>query len=66
MSSKNLDNLINEKAAAKILDKGVQSLRNDRHLCKGIPYIKIGRSVRYSLEDINRYIDDNRITPEFI
>jgi hypothetical protein len=54
---------INEYDAAKIVGKAVQSLRNDRHLCKGLPYIKMGKSVRYLIADINEYLLAHRIEP---
>jgi len=55
---------INEHQAAAIFSKSVQSLRNERFLKKGCPYVKIGRSVRYLLSDIRDYLKKNRIDPE--
>jgi hypothetical protein len=40
------------------------TLRNHRHLHKGIPYIKIGRSVRYDPDDIENYIRRHRVDTE--
>jgi hypothetical protein len=57
---------INEYEAARILAKSVQSLRNERHLRKGCPYIKIGKCVRYLLSDLIDYLNENRIDPEKI
>lgn len=54
---------VNEKIAADILDVGVQSLRNDRSHHRGMPYVKIGRSVRYLMSDIESYLQTNRIVP---
>lgn len=54
---------VNEKIAADILDVGVQSLRNDRSNHRGMPYVKIGRSVRYLMSDIESYLQSNRIVP---
>jgi hypothetical protein len=56
--------IIDENQAAKILGRAVQTLRNDRHLRKGVPYIKLGRSVRYRLSDLLSYIEKHRIDPE--
>lgn len=56
--------LIDEKQMAMTIGKSVQTLRNDRHLNRGLPYIKLGRSVRYSMEDIERFIDDRKIQTE--
>jgi hypothetical protein len=55
---------INEKKVAEITEIGVQTLRNDRHLRRGLPYIKKGRTVRYSLADIIEYMENHKIKPE--
>jgi len=39
----------------------VQTLRNDRFKRQRIPYHKIGRSIRYKLADVVRYMDSGRI-----
>ena len=53
-----------EKKAAKTMGVAVQTLRNWRHLRKGPAYIKLGRSVRYRIEDLLDFIEKNRIDPE--
>lgn len=40
---------IDEKIVSKITGRAIQTLRNDRFHRRGIPYYKIGRSVRYRL-----------------
>ncbi len=55
---------ITESEVAKILSMSVQSLRNWRCQRKGPPYLKIGRSVRYPVEDLNRYLQQKKIVPE--
>jgi hypothetical protein len=55
---------VNEHEAAQIFRKSVQTLRNERFLKKGCPYVKLGRSVRYLISDINNYLVQNRIDPE--
>ena len=54
---------VDEKAAARILGIAVQTLRNWRHIRKGPAYIKMGRSVRYQIKDLQEYLDDRRIDP---
>ena len=54
--------LIDEHEAAKMTARAVQSLRNDRHNRCGLSYVKLGRSVRYALVDIESYIEANRIS----
>lgn len=55
---------VKETEAAEFLDRAVQTLRNDRHLRKGPPYIKMGRSVRYLIGDLLDYVKAHRIDPE--
>lgn len=56
--------VVDEKQAAAIMRRSIQTLRNDRHLRRGCPYLKIGRSVRYLLSDIHNYLAERRIDPE--
>jgi hypothetical protein len=56
--------LVDDRVAAKILGRAVQTLRNDRHLQKGVPYIRLGRSVRYRIGDLLSYINEHRIDLE--
>jgi len=39
----------------------LSDLRNKRHLGKGIPYIKVGRSVRYDLADVIAYMEARKV-----
>ena len=56
--------VINETQAAEILGRAVQTLRNDRHLRKGPAYLKLGRSVKYRVNDLVDYMEKHRIDPE--
>ena len=53
----------NERRAAEIIGCSVSKLRQDRHKCRGLPYAKFGRSVRYCTADILPYMVRQRITP---
>ena len=61
--------LVSETEAAKIL--GCARITLSRGRSEGPranrmpvpPYLKIGRSVRYSLDDLERFIENCRITP---
>jgi predicted DNA-binding transcriptional regulator AlpA len=55
---------IDEKEVARITGRGLQTRRNDRHRGRGLPYIKMGRSVRYSLEDVIRFMESRKIATE--
>ncbi len=52
---------VTEDDVANVTKKGVQTLRNDRHLGRGIPYVKLGRSVRYLLKDVEQYLRSHKI-----
>ena len=57
---------ITEKDVAKITQRALPTLRNDRHLKQGIPYVKVGRSVRYKLEDVIDFMEAHKIKTEEI
>ena len=52
---------ITEKEVSEITGRALSTLRNERFLGKGIPYIKIGKSVRYRLDDVIEYMEERRI-----
>ena len=52
---------IDEKQVAEITGLSVHTLRRDRHMRQGMPYYKIGRVVRYSIQDIVEYMESRRI-----
>lgn len=56
--------LMTDVEVAKVKNCSVQTLRNDRHLRRGLPYIKSGRSIRYAPADVAADILAGRIDPE--
>jgi len=52
---------LNEKQVAEMTGFALQTLRNDRFLGRRLPYIKTGRSVRYSLEDVVQFMESHKI-----
>lgn len=58
------DKYLKEKQVAEITAIALQTLRNDRYFRKGIPFIKKGRSVRYSAEDVHRFMQGHRVEME--
>ena len=54
---------IDEREVARITGRAVQSLRNDRFVGKGFPYVKVGRSVRYNLAEVLEWMERHRVTP---
>lgn len=55
---------LNDVQAAQLLGLSPQTLRNWRTQRKGPPYVKLGRAIRYHLEDLRDYIASRRIVPE--
>lgn len=55
--------LLTEKQVAKRTNLSLSKIQQDRFKGLGLPYVKIGRSVRYLEEDINNFISDNRVVP---
>ena len=60
----NMPKYINEKEVSAITGRAIPTLRNDRHLNRGIPYCKISRSIRYCLQDVIDYMEDRKIQTE--
>jgi predicted DNA-binding transcriptional regulator AlpA len=54
---------VTEKQVSKITEIALPTLRNYRHNGKGPPYVKVGRSVRYLLADVIRFMEQGRIQP---
>ena len=55
---------LNEEEGSRVLGISTQTMRNWRHVGKGPPYIKLGRIVRYKLQDLLDYMDQKKIIPE--
>lgn len=52
---------ITEKEASSITGLALPTLRNHRFCRTGIPYSKLGRSVRYLLADVLEFCEARRI-----
>jgi len=52
---------VDTREAAKLIHKTPESLRNDRHLKRGLDYYKLGKKVLYALEDINNFIENSKV-----
>jgi hypothetical protein len=55
--------LLNEKDAAVVLGMKVKTLQMWRHLSKGPRYYKLGRCCRYSLADLEDYMESCTVEP---
>ena len=52
---------LNEVEVSQITGVALSTLRNQRFAGIGIPYCKLGRSVRYSLQDVIDYMESRKI-----
>jgi hypothetical protein len=54
---------MNEFEVAKITGLAVQTLRNWRFQRRGFPYSKLGKAIRYNIDDVLKYMEAQKITP---
>lgn len=55
-----MNRLYTEIEIAQKFNMSVQTLQRNRHLGIGLPYIKIGRLVRYDETEVKRFIKQGR------
>lgn len=55
---------INENEVSEVTGLAKSTLRNERCLGRGIPYVKVGRSVRYSLRDVLDFMESRKVKTE--
>ena len=54
---------LNEAEVAAITGRALATLRNDRFLRRGIPYLKVsGRSIRYKTQNVLAFMETRPIT----
>ena len=58
MSIKSFPKLLNQKEVALIIRKSEAWLERQRWKEEGIPYLKIGRNVRYQEDDVLRFLEE--------
>jgi hypothetical protein len=66
METKSLDTdlgLITEQAYAQFVGKTLGSVRNERHLGRGPAFVKLGRTIKYPLAEVQRYVAANTRKP---
>jgi|MGYP000098582061 hypothetical protein len=49
--------LVNEKVLAEKLDVSISKLQRDRHLKRGLPFLRIGKLVKYDLDKVFEYLE---------
>ena len=55
------DKLLTEKETAALLGISVKTLQKWRYLRIGVPFIRIGRLIRYKVESITDYLTNNEV-----
>lgn len=55
---------ITEIEVSEITGRALSTLRNERSKGEGIFYIKVGRSVRYDLQDVIDFMESHKIRTE--
>ncbi|WP_319780079.1 hypothetical protein [Maridesulfovibrio sp.] len=58
--------LLNERQVSEMTGYSLSKLRKDRHFMRGIPYVKLGKSVRYLMDDVENYVYQHRIDPNVL
>lgn len=58
-----LPRYLTEKEVAEMTGLSLSNLRNARFQGRGLPYVKVGRSVRYSLTDVIDYMESRKVVP---
>lgn len=54
-----IEPLLNEREYSKIIGRSVASVRRDRMLGQGCPFVKLKALVRYRPADIRKFIESN-------
>ena len=57
MNKHQFEPLLREDQVALALDRSISSLRQDRNHGRGIPFLKIGKSVRYRPSAVREYLE---------
>lgn len=47
---------VSEKDVAELMGLKARTLRRDREMKRGLPFCRLGRTVRYDLRDIEEYM----------
>jgi hypothetical protein len=58
-----IESLLTEQEYARLTKRSVASIRRDRQLRQGCPYVKLNALVRYRPSDIKAYLEHNLRKP---
>jgi excisionase family DNA binding protein len=59
-----LPRYITEKQVAQLTGLALSTIRHHRFERRGIPFVKVGRAVRYSIDDVLRFMEGNKVQTE--
>jgi len=57
------DQFLTTKEVANLLHMSVVRLEQDRYKRRGLPYLRLGRTIRYRLDHINAYLENCVVQP---
>lgn len=57
--SEQIERLYNEQELAHIIGRSLASIRRDRLFGLGVPYVRIGKLIRYRPSDVRQFLDQN-------
>lgn len=55
---------ITERQVSELTQLSLSKLRNDRWLNTGLPYCRIGKSIRYELSEVLNFMENHKILVE--
>jgi hypothetical protein len=55
---------VTEKKVSEVTGRALPTLRNDRSQKRGIPFSKLGKSVKYRMSDVVEYMESHRVETE--
>ena len=59
--SEKVSQWLTEKEVAQLLGFSISTLQKHRFHHRGMPYVKIGHSVRYALKDVMDFMENHKI-----
>lgn len=59
-----IDRYLTPLEVEKLTGRKCQTLANERYRGEGIPYYKVGASIRYKLSDVISFMEQHRVVPE--
>ena len=54
---------VKEQVVSEVTGLALSTLRKQRYYGTGIPYMKLGKAVRYDLRDVYAFLENAKVTP---